>query len=364
MQTHVLDELVSKALGASYHTGDGGWDTTAVRWWVKYHIARGEDPFVVAMPDAPHEEKLQDEWRFMRFQAWLVESKEPGVAVDTAAQYGSTVQGFLARVRGVKLGGGMEMLRLREMLRGLHRSKGGKPARKLRRALTPQQLAAAFLKQLDPRNPLHANVRAALATMLQGLLRGGEAGVSDKAAGKWSPQSHITRADVTFTDEAMRLVIAPLKSEQYMGSKSCPVVIGRAEPGSAAYVDAAWEVLNMFSVDPVRHDQWGTTPMFRDPSTGRALRVSELNEWVQWLMASIGEPAQEYGSHSCRIGGATAMYAAGYSELDIRTMGRWDSDVYRIYVRGDRARAAACTRGIGAQAVAPSMDPYDEVEFF
>ena len=58
--------------------------------------------------------------------------------------------------------------------------------------------------------------------------------MSDKAAGKWSPQSHITRADVTFTDEAMRLVIAQLKSEHSMGSKSCPVVIGRAEPGSAA----------------------------------------------------------------------------------------------------------------------------------
>ena len=47
---------------------------------------------------------------------------------------------------------------------------------------------------------------------------------------------------------------------------------------------------------------------FRNPKTGKALTVDDMNEWVQLLMSAIGESQKEYGSHSARIGGATAMY--------------------------------------------------------
>ena len=39
---------IDEALRASYHDGEGGWNSTAVRWWIKYHVARNEDPFEVA----------------------------------------------------------------------------------------------------------------------------------------------------------------------------------------------------------------------------------------------------------------------------------------------------------------------------
>ena len=363
MASAALDECIANAMNQSYHTGDAGWETTAVRWWMRYHFQRGEDPFKVASSNASDQEKLEDEWRMMRFQTWLVEGKEPGVAVETAAQYGSTVQGFLGRVLGVKLGGGMQWNRLPQMLKGLHRLKGGKPQRKLRRALTPQLLAMAFLR-LDPEDPVHANVRAALATMLQGLLRGGEAGVSDKDAANWSAARNVTRADISFGEDYMQLVMTPLKNEHYLGAKACPVIIGRPQPGELPLIDATWEVLNLFRVDPAFGEEAARTPLFRNPKTGKALRVSELNQWVQWLMESIGENPMEFGSHSARIGGATALYARGVSELDIRTMGRWDTDVYRIYIRGDRTRAARVTCSIGRQEVSPTLDPYDEVDFF
>ena len=38
-------------------------------------------------------------------------------------------------------------------------------------------------------------------------------------------------------------------------------------------------------------------------------------------------------SHSLRIGGATAMAAAGMSEYEIKQMGRWKSDVFLDYAR-------------------------------
>jgi hypothetical protein len=42
--------------------------------------------------------------------------------------------------------------------------------------------------------------------------------------------------------------------------------------------------------------------------------------------------------HSFRIGGATALFAAGVTAEDIQAMGRWFSDVYRIYCRLSKER--------------------------
>ena len=103
----------------------------------------------------------------MRFIVWLACEKNDPVEVDTATGYASTVQGWLARNFGFKLGAGMQLHRVSQLARGLHRLRGGKPAKKLRKALTPEKLRDAFNMMLDPNNPLHANVRAALATMLQ-----------------------------------------------------------------------------------------------------------------------------------------------------------------------------------------------------
>ena len=47
-----------------------------------------------------------------------------------------------------------------------------------------------------------------------------------------------------------------------------------------------------------------------------------------------------YGGHSLRIGGASAALAANVSEAVIRAMGRWDSDVYELYLRGSLSCAA------------------------
>ena len=63
------------------------------------------------------------------------------------------------------------------------------------------------------------------------------------------------------------------------------------------------------------------------------------NKWVKHLMRSIGEDPDEYGSHSARIGGATAMYKAGASAMDIQTAGRWASDVYNHDLHPRRPRA-------------------------
>ena len=98
------------------------------------------------------------------------------------------------------------------------------------------------------------------------------------------------------------------------------------------------------------------TPLFQMPS-GRAgeqftaLTTQRVREWTRTLMGSIGEQPAQFGSHSYRIGGATALFAAGADPTIIRTMGRWSSDCYRLYVRACFEQTLAWTVKAGSQRV-------------
>jgi hypothetical protein len=77
--------------------------------------------------------------------------------------------------------------------------------------------------------------------------------------------------------------------------------------------------------------------------------------WTRRLMCAIGEDPEQFGTHSYRIGGATALFAAGANETVIRTMGRWSSDMHRLYVRACFQDCCDWTRRAGSQS-------YDDVE--
>ena len=60
-----------------------------------------------------------------------------------------------------------------------------------------------------------------------------------------------------------------------------------------------------------------------------------MRSMVRSAMGLLGESASEYqyGSHSLRSGGATALADAGCPEVVLKTLGRWSSECYRIYAR-------------------------------
>ena len=82
-------------------------------------------------------------------------------------------------------------------------------------------------------------------------------------------------------------------------------------------------------------------------------------------MTSIGEDPSEFGTHSYRIGGATALFAAGADPTVIRTMGRWSSDCYRLYVRACYEQSLSWTRRAGSQRVTDVAGAeFDEVDYY
>ena len=71
------------------------------------------------------------------------------------------------------------------------------------------------------------------------------------------------------------------------------------------------------------------------------------------------ERTERFGTHSARIGGATALFAAGADPMHIRTMGRWSSDCWRLYVRACFEQTLKWTRKLGSQ---PVHDMHGEYE--
>ena len=69
---------------------------------------------------------------------------------------------------------------------------------------------------------------------------------------------------------------------------------------------------------------------------------------MRWLMDLVGERPQLYSSHSLRIGGCSAAFAAGVDETTIRALGRWDSETYRLYARMSRQVAMRLGRAIAS----------------
>ena len=355
---HRLDGVIQKGLLHSSARGNMGANTTGVRRWKKFCKDMKTPAVRVLEPTAPLWALLEEEWHAMRFIAALVE--EDDLLPNTAAGYFGQVQGWHAQAHGVKLAGGMKLNRLPAMLKGLRRVYG-EQGRAVRRGIAPQALRKAMdicFPDLD--NVEHANIRAALSLALQGLLRGAEFAVD----GAWVAANDLTRADmVSLTTERLVVMMRPCKNMQHLSGKTVPLIIG----GGGEFIDAVAEMRNLVRVDPVDTALASITPMFRtgQPGTARpALTTKVVGAWTKSLMLAIHENPSQFGTHSYRIGGATALFAAGADCTVIRTMGRWSSDCYRLYVRACFAQTLEWSRRCGSTAVSDVAKEFAEVDCY
>jgi len=74
-------------------------------------------------------------------------------------------------------------------------------------------------------------------------------------------------------------------------------------------------------------------PFFRWESDWRdgCLTREHVSDHMKLTASSLNMDPSEYASHSLRIGGATAMAAAGIPHLLIKRFGRWMSDCWELY---------------------------------
>ena len=165
-RAHPSDALIERALDLASRDGQRGASHTGVRAWRAFAQDEGMSMARPMEAYAPLGARLHEELLAMRFVCALVQVR--GVKPGTAAGYWSAVQGWHAREFGVKIGAGIKMERLPQMLKGLRREFGDTPS-KIRRGIAPQALRRAMDLCLSKEDAAHANIRAALALALQGL---------------------------------------------------------------------------------------------------------------------------------------------------------------------------------------------------
>jgi len=73
---------------------------------------------------------------------------------------------------------------------------------------------------------------------------------------------------------------------------------------------------------------WGTLFQWQD---GTPLSKSKFVEAVWQGLSAANLPAQQFASHSFRIGAATTAAMVGLQDSAIQTLGRWRSDCYQLY---------------------------------
>ena len=85
------------------------------------------------------------------------------------------------------------------------------------------------------------------------------------------------------------------------------------------------------------------SPFFRFVS-GAALTREALVRQLRSALSQFDVDISQYSGHSFRIGAATAAAAAGLEDSLIKTLGRWQSAAYQLYVRLPRERLASVSK--------------------
>ena len=345
---HRADATVRAGLDAATSDGRGGENSTGVRAYKAFCRRYGRAVKRPIDPNAPLWVKLYEEQWAMRYIAELVDDRT--VQPATARAYFGATNRWHVRETGIGFAAGMDMQRLGEMMKGLKKLHDGPPAQ-LRRGISPAQLRTGMDAVYPPTCAENVNIRAMLATGLQGLMRGRELGC-ERA---FDAALDVARGDIaTATEKRFAFFMRPAKNMRHKRGKTVPIVIG----GGGELIDACTEVRRMLEIDPTPRGREESTPMFRK-ADGSAFTTDDIRAVVRQICFAIGEDPTQFGAHSLRIGGATALFAAGADPIHIRTMGRWSSDCWRLYVRACFEQTMAWTRKLGSQAVHDVQGTYE-----
>lgn len=189
---------------------------------------------------------------------------------------------------------------------------------------TPNSLAA-IRDQLDLNAPLDAAVFACLTTTFYAVARLGEFTVS--AIREYDPAKHIPRNGISETTDRQGLVVTKF---HLPSTKVSPI------EGETAYwaaqegaTDPKAALENHFRVNPAS----GTAHLFawKHAKGMRPLSKKELTKRLATVTAAAKLP--DLKGHGLRIGGTLEYLLRGVPFDVVKTMGRWSSEAFTIYLR-------------------------------
>ena len=298
----VVRELFSAGLALSTRRN---YKTGSKRYLEFCHSQRTKSPFPVS------------EQTLCRFVAWL----------HMQHLSSSTANNYLAAVRHSQVALGLgdpkmaSMAQLEYVIRGMKRT--AQTSKRTRLPISPAILLGMKRTWQRHPNPRDAAMLWAAATMcFFGFLRVGEMVIPSN---KYDPGHHLAHGDVTVNDSRdPQFVVVRIKASKtdpfrqgtsiYLGrthSELCPVVAilgymvqrGTGEGPFFTFEDGRWLTRERF--------------------------VSEVRK----ALTELGYNCSLYAGHSFRIGAATTAAQRGVQDSLIKTLGRWESTAYMVYIR-------------------------------
>ena len=248
-----------------------------------------------------------------------------------------TIKSYLAAVRHLHISSGLSFVgvspRSHLLIRGIKRTQGDVMV-KPRLPITPSILRS--IKVSLASTPLDYDNRlywAAMCLGYFGFLRCGEFTVPDGQA--FDPSVHLARGDVVINSGLCPAGI----SVNIKSSKTDPFRQGVTLYLGQTGVDLC-PVAAMIDYLAVRGIASGPLFQFQD---GSPLHRRQLVLAIRNALANRNFDVSQYCGHSFRIGAATTAARNGIEDCIIKTLGRWESTAYQLYIRTPRATLASYT---------------------
>ena len=246
-----------------------------------------------------------------------------------------TVKKYLTALRSAHMDMGYDGLavfhhpQLQRMIAGMKRLRG-EPGIK-ERCLITKDVLLQLLPLFDCRIRGGMTMYTAFCLAFAGFLRAGEFiytayDLKDVEFYKW----FLTRRSVRFYDDYMELILPASKTDPFRQG----VTLTIAATGDEACAVTALQRLFHDWPAPL------STPLFQ---IGGSFTRQRLTETLRETLMAVGIDGH-YTGHSFRRGAATSAREAGLSEDEIQLLGRWKSDLYRLYIVTYPARILAASR--------------------
>ena len=211
---------------------------------------------------------------------------------------------------------------------------------RIRLPITTEIMSCIHKVLLQSRND-HQSIMmwAACCTAFFGFLRCSE--FTTTSPNEFDPAVHLSINDIAVDNRnspsLIRVTIKQSKTDPFR--KGVHIFLGRTGK-------AICPVTAILPYLAIRGNTEG--PLFT-MKEGRPLTRQVFGSELTRILRNAGLQADQYNTHSFRIGAATSAKQAGISDLHIKMLGRWQSNAYETYIRTPRSQLADFSK----QLVAP-----------
>ena len=290
---------------------------SAFKTWSDFRTLLGEDSYV----RGDHRENAEAVLDFIAYQG-VIKSLKHG-----------TVQGYLTAVRHYHLDAGLGDVikhpRIAAAMTGLKKISG---AATQKRPVTSQMLLHIYERLQVTGQVLHTFLIGGVQGPFFFMLRASEYCASSQ--GVWDQEKILRRKDIKWKLDGkytLRFWRADEVEIHIRSSKTDQVGIGafRSMKCSGETLCVVKAFQQVFELGLCMED---SAPFFMTP-LGVMITRGMVSDILKSAAKDLGDPLNEFSSHSLRRGGATALYSKGYTREAIMFLGRWKSDTWLRYAK-------------------------------